>query len=179
MFALFKLEDGSEVKLPLLDGVLERGIRLTQKWIEQKPELASVPPHKLILQGIECADVERILEGFERSGIKRDVALGYAHSHLSELLMYSSIVSLLGRGTWHLEQPMDSPETAPSFRGLTLEMPRSSQANRRVRPSEKELKKSSEFAADFPQLIGSEATEHLLQAVLAYDRWVRKQREEK
>lgn len=66
MFSLFKLVDGREVKLPLLDGVLERGIRLAGEWIEQNPELASVPQHMLILHGIECADVMRILEGFEK-----------------------------------------------------------------------------------------------------------------
>ena len=179
MFGLFTLENGREVKIPLLDGVLERGIGLAVKWIGENPELASVPQHMLILHGIECADVMRILEAFEKAGIERDVALGYAHSHLTEMLMYSGIVSLLGRGTWHLEQPRDNPETAPSFRGLTLAERGDSQGSRRVRPSEEELKSSSEYRVDFPQLIGPEATEYLLQAVLAYDRWVRKQREEK
>jgi len=179
MFGLFTLEDGRGVKIPVLDGVLERGISLAVKWIEQRPELASVPQHMLILHGIDCADVMRILEAFEKAGIERDIALRYAHSHLTEMLMYSSIVSLLGRGTWHLEQPRDSPETAPSFRGLTLAEPGGSQDSRRVRPSEKELKRSSEYRVDFPQLIGPEATEYLFQAILAYDRWVRKQHEEK
>jgi hypothetical protein len=69
----------------------------------EDPELEAVPEHMLISVGIECADVMRILEGFEKSGIKRDVALRYAHSHLSQLLMFSSIVSLIGNGTWDLE----------------------------------------------------------------------------
>lgn len=74
----------------------------------------------------------------------------YAQSHLSELLIYSGVVSLLGSGTWSLEQPRDSPEAVPYFGGLTLEMPSDSEKTQRMHPSEDELRKSSEYAVDFP-----------------------------
>jgi hypothetical protein len=173
MFSSFVLENGQNVKTPWLDGVLERGLRLAEKWVRKNPKLDSVPQHLLVLEAIGAVDVMRHVEGFKKVGISKKVALHYAHSHLPDTLMYAGVVYALAYATYLLEQPPDDPTATPSFLGLSGDASTDPAKTTGTRPTEKDLSELYEYKVDFPELIGPEATKHLIQAILAYDRWAR------
>ncbi|MDD1776702.1 MAG: hypothetical protein LUQ65_00930 [Candidatus Helarchaeota archaeon] len=164
----YELEDGREVDTPRLDGVLERAWTLVDRWIEQKPELESFPGPLLLFKAIECIDVQRMLDGFKKAGIDDQLARAKVHSHLHEDLMYYGLFKCISMFSFSITHPVDDwaivgdPLAPPSATGLT-EKP----------PVESELKDGWDFAHEVPDMIGPEATEHLLQATLAFDRWIR------
>ncbi len=168
MIGGYELEGGRNVKTPWLDGVLERAMELVDKWIEQKPELESFPEAILLLKAIECVDMMRMLEGFKKAGLDDELALEKVHSHLHEHLIYNGLFGFLSMFSFFADHPVDKwpieddPLVPPSATGLT-EKP----------PLEQELKEGWEFKNEIPEMIGPEATGHLLQAILAFDRWIR------
>jgi hypothetical protein len=177
MFTSFVLENGREVKTPLLDGVLERAMRLMNNWLKKQPELASIPESILFYYALESADVIRILNAFRKAGIPRQDALIKAHGHLQEFLTFSSIAAFLGFNTWCLKpnpkRPRD-PAAPPVFAGFKKDLPRKTSEPLERRLTEAELRELDEFRTSLPKLIGPEATEHLLQATLAYHKWALK-----
>jgi hypothetical protein len=173
MFSLFTLENGRKVKTPWLDGVLERGLILAEKWYRKNPKLAAVPEHLVLLAAMEAADVMRQLQGFKAAGFGRKAALHYAHSHLADRFMFAGIVYALASGTYYLQRDKDNPAAAPSFLGFSKDGPEDASRGPWGRPTAEKLREYYEFKVEFPGLIGPEATEHLIQATLAYDRWVR------
>lgn len=176
MFSLFTLENGRKVKTPWLDGVLERGLTLGEKWYKKNPKLAAVPEHLVLLAAIESADIMRQLQAFKAAGFERKAALHYAHSHLADRFMYAGIVYALASETYCLERDDDNPAAAPSFLGFSEDGAKDVSGGRWRPPTEEKLRETYEFKVEFPELIGSEATEHLIQAILAYDRWAREKR---
>ncbi len=177
MFTSFVLENGRRVKTPLLDGVLERAMRLMNTWLTKQPQLASMPESILFYYALESADVIRILDAFRKVGIPRADALMKVHSHLQEFLTFSSIVAFMGSNTWCLKpnakRPRD-PAAPPVFGGYKKGLPEGTSQRLERRLTEAELREREEFSTSLPKLIGPEATEHLLQAMLAYHKWALK-----
>jgi len=163
----FKLEDGTEVKTPWLDGVLERAMLLFDEWVEQKPELVRVPESILLLQAIVAVDVKRMLDGFKKGGIEEGLARAKVHSHLNERLMNLGIAAFFAQFSFSLDQASNhwpvkgDPLAPPTEFGFGEPL------------SEDDLKKSSEFGG-MMDMIGEDATEHLLKAYLVFDHWFRK-----
>jgi hypothetical protein len=168
MIGGYELEGGRNVETPWLDGVLERAMELVDKWIEQKPELEFFPEGLLLLKAIECVDVNRMLEGFKKAGLDDQLAREKVHSHLHEHLIYNGLFGFFSMFSLFIDHPVDKwpieddPLAPPSTTGLT-EKPL----------LEEKLKEGWEFGNEIPEVIGPEATEHLLQATLAFDRWIR------
>ncbi|NVM52730.1 MAG: hypothetical protein HWN66_03420 [Candidatus Helarchaeota archaeon] len=158
------------METPWLDGILARAMNLVDEWLKQKPDLVIFPNDFLLFQAIGCADVMRMLEGFKKAGIEDDLARSKVHSHLQERLAYAGLYVFFYHFTFFLDQAAshwpidDDPLALPTNFGLIEE-----------HITEKELRKTMDFGKSFPKIIGPEATEHLLQAVLAFDRWVREE----
>jgi hypothetical protein len=143
----------------------------------KQPDLASMPESILFYYALESADVIRILNAFRRAGIPRGEALMKVHSHLQEFLTFSSIIAFMGSNTWCLKpnakKPRD-PAAPPVFGGFKSDLPKETSEPFKRRLTEKELREREEFKTSLPTLIGAEATQHLLQAMLAYHKWALK-----
>ena len=174
MFTSYTLSDGRKVETPLLDGVLERAQGLMDKWLQQKPDLEAIPEYVLFSQSIENADVMRMLDAFKEAKIEEEEAFHYVHSHLPEELMWAGLLSFLSANTWFVEQNADDLTAPPANIGLTEDSVEENESYKK-RMTEEEIRKSADFGKDLPEIVGPEATEHLIQAALAYDRWVRDQ----
>nr|MDO8098474.1 hypothetical protein [Candidatus Njordarchaeota archaeon] len=146
-------------------------------WLTKQPNLASMPESILFYYALESADLIRILNAFRVAGIPRAEALIKAHSHLQEFLTFSSIIAFMGSNTWCLKpnakRPRD-PAAPPVFGGYKKDLPPTTSERLERRLTEAELREREEFKTSLPKLIGPEATEHLLQAMLAYQKWTLK-----
>jgi hypothetical protein len=107
-----------------------------------------------------------MVEGFDQAGVSRDVAMGYIHSHMPENFVFGGVHALLEGLSWQLEPP-DSPSPSdkdliapPSFPKLTPTVPAPISLLR-------------DMTYEFAPHIGPEATEHLVQAMLAADQYIR------
>lgn len=174
MYSRYILEDGREIETPWLDGVLERAFKLVDEWVYKKPSLETVPYHLLLSEAIGCADTERVREALEKRGVPREEALHKAHSHLPEMLMLAGLVSFLSGNTWCLLSSSKDPTAPPLSCDFKKDLSEDTAEPLRRRLTERELRDIKEFKVDLPELFGKEATEHLLQAIFAYDMWVRK-----
>nr|MDO8079385.1 hypothetical protein [Candidatus Freyarchaeota archaeon] len=172
MFTRFILEDGTKVATPWLDGVFERALELGSKWLKKNPKLETIPSDALFLQALESADTLRSVEAFKAAGFDTDTALHYAHSHLPERFMMMGLLGYLTFYTWYFKFESPDPADPPTDFGLTEDAAKEEDSIK-TRVSEEELRKIMYSEQQLPEAIGSEATEHLLKACLAYDRWVR------
>ncbi len=158
--------------MPLLDGVVERALKLIDEWREKKPELDAAPSYLLFFNALTCADLVRTIDAFQKAGLQEDLALRFAHSHLPEVLMYAGVTSLLGINTWWLDNKINTLCDPPNSFGLTRDDATGKERFKQRMPWA-ELRSGAEFKVELMGLVGPEATELLFQACQAYDKWVR------
>ncbi|HMF30642.1 MAG TPA: hypothetical protein VKK79_04475 [Candidatus Lokiarchaeia archaeon] len=171
-FDRYVLRDGQVVETPVYDGILERADKLVNKWQEINPELNYICRSLLLSWSLERADTVRMLEGFEKEGVSRNTALGYIHSHVPENFMIAGVHALLEGLSWRMERPASS---SPSDDDLVAPPPFPVLAPENLSPEGL----LDEISHDFASHIGSEATEHLVQAMLAADRYIRNKQAER
>ncbi len=172
MYTLYNLDEGTKVEVPLLDGVMERALKLMDEWRAKKPELDAAPSYLLFFNALTCSDLVRTIDSFQKAGLNEDLTLRFAHSRLPEALMYAGVTALLGINTWWLDNKINMLTDPPNAFGLTRDDAVGKERFKKREPWE-ELQTSAEFKVELTQLVGPEATELLFQACKAYDKWAR------
>jgi len=172
MFTLYNLDEGSQVKVPLLDGVLERALKLMDEWLAKKPELEAAPSYLLLFNAMTCIDLVRTIHAFQNAGLDEELALRFAHSRLPQVFMYAGVTALLGINTWWLDNKIAMLTDPPNAFGLTRDDATGSERFKK-REDWDELHNSAEFNVELTNLVGPEATELLFKACQAYDKWAR------
>ncbi len=172
MYTLYNLDEGTKVEVPLLDGVMERALKLMDEWRAKKPELDAAPSYLLFFNALTCSDLVRTIDSFQKAGLNEDLTLRFAHSRLPEALMYAGVTALLGINTWWLDNKINMLTDPPNAFGLTRDDAVGKERFKKREPWE-DLQTSAEFKVELTQLVGPEATELLFQACKAYDKWAR------
>jgi hypothetical protein len=174
MYTQYNLDEGTKVDVPLLDGVIERALKLIDEWIAKKPELEAAPSHLLFFNAVTCSDLVRTIDAFQKAGLNEELTLRFAHSRFPEVLMYAGVTALLGINTWWLDNKIENITDPPNGFGLTRDDALGKDRFKKCEPWD-ELRTSAEFNVELTRLVGPEATELLFQACRAYDKWAREQ----